>query len=559
MSENLPIGIDDFRTLREQGLIYVDKTHLICELIDRPGARVVLLPRPRRFGKSLALSMLHCFFDRQGDDPGHLFEDLAVWRAGERYRAHFRRYPVIRLGFKDLERERWDDLQWAVREKIRDLFDEHRAVLETGAPGALERERLGRILDGSAPPGLYQRALLDLSRALHRAYGEKVVMLIDDCDLPVHAGQAHGYRREALDFFRGLFTAGLEGNPHLARAVLTEVTGTVRESVFSSPSNVAMYTLLRNEFSTCFGFTESEVDMLLAHGNHQGEQAEPGARGTGGARDLRDARSAREMIDLWYGGYRFGRHTIYNPASVLSFLSDSRARARPYWPGTGGRDLAHYVLTRELSGEILGVRPLLEALLAGQSLTCALDESVLLDRLEHSREALCSLLVLCGWLRAIERPPGDTLQATPGATELPEHVLSIPNREVALLLRGMLGERPDIAPDQPKPAAAAAAAQPPEDVELGPGDDLLEQRRARAAGIARGDRDQDRPPRERRPDIVADAAAFEEHLQSFLEEMRAAGDPRTSAASPNDSAGSAGSADSASRDASERADVERTD
>lgn len=554
MSENLPIGIDDFRTLREQGLTYVDKTHLICELIDRPGARVVLLPRPRRFGKSLALSMLHCFFDRQGDDPGHLFEDLAVWRAGERYRAHFRRYPVIRLGFKDLERERWDDLQWAVREKIRDLFDEHRAVLETGAPGALERERLGRILDGSAPPGLYQRALLDLSRALHRAHGEKVVLLIDDCDLPVHAGQAHGYRREALDFFRGLFTAGLEGNPHLARAVLTGVTGTVRESVFSSPSNVAMYTLLRNEFSTCFGFTESEVDMLLAHGNHEGEQAEPGTRGAReaqGAQDLRDVRSARNLIDLWYGGYRFGRHTIYNPASVLSFLSDSRARARPYWLGTGGRDLVHHVLTRELSGEILGVRPLLEALLAGQSLTCALDESVPLDRLEHSREALCSLLVLCGWLRAIERPSGDTPQATPGATELPEHALSIPNREVALLLRGMIGERTDIAPDQP--ATAATASQPAEGVELGPDDDLLEQRRARAAGIARRDRDQTLPPRERRPDIVADATAFEEHLQSFLEEMRAAGDPRTSAATPNDSAGSA------SRDASEPAGDERTD
>ncbi|HWN69139.1 MAG TPA: AAA family ATPase [Haliangium sp.] len=559
----LPIGIDDFRALREQGLTYVDKTHLICELIDRAGAQVVLLPRPRRFGKSLALSTLRYFFDRQGDDLGHLFDDLAVWRAGERYRAHFRRYPVIHLGFKDLERERWDDLQWAMREKIRDLFDEHRAVLDAGAPGALERERFDSILDGSAPPGLYQRALRDLTRALHRAHGEKVVLLIDDCDLPVHAGHAHGYGREVLAFFRGLFTAGLEGNPHLARAVLTGVTGTVRESVFSGPSNVATYTLLRSEFSTCFGFTESEVDTLLARSGQQAEQTAPDTRATPGARDPRDERAMdeRAMIDRWYGGYRFGQHTIYNPASVLSFLADPRARARPYWLQNGSRDLAYHVLAREISGqgpgeaagqnadtsadETRGLRPLLEALLAGEPVACALGESVALDRLEHSRDALWSLLVFCGWLRAVERPPGAR-----AASELPVHALSIPNREVDLLLRSLLAEQPAIAPARPVPAAAhpheagprevPIQAQSREDIEPGPDDgpddDLLQQRRAHVAGMARRERDQARPLPERRPDIVADAAAFEERLQRFFEEMRANPDTRSSTAPADDGA-----------------------
>jgi hypothetical protein len=562
MSENLPIGIDDFRTLREQRLTYVDKTHLVCELIDRPGAQVVLLPRPRRFGKSLALSMLRCFFDRQGDDLGHLFDDLAVWRAGERYRAHFRRYPVIHLGFKDLERERWDDLEWAVREKIRDLFDEHRAVLDAGAPGALERERFGRILDGSAPPGLYQRALLDLTRALHRAHGEKVVLLIDDCDLPVHAGHAHGYGREALDFFRGLFTAGLEGNPHLARAVLTAVTGTVRESVFSGPSNVAMYTLLRSEFSTCFGFTETEVDTLLGHANERAVPARDESASP--ARDER-AVDERAVIDRWYGGYRFGEHTIYNPASVLSFLADPRVRARPYWLQTGGRDLARQAiaraLTREIAGEIAGqnlgqnpgeppdVRPLLESLLSGESLACALDESVPLDRLGHSREALWSLLVFCGWLRAVERPAGDAS----GPTDLPQHALSIPNREVDMLIRGMLAERPVVAPDRPavtsdRPAQPPEALphiaqpreeQPRQDIDFGPGDALLQRARP-----PRRDRDQSKSPRERRPDILADAAAFEERLQSFLDEMRAGTGtaPDATIATPGAAPGEAGAA-----------------
>jgi hypothetical protein len=514
MSATLPIGIDDFRALREQGLTYVDKTHLVCELIDRPGAPVVFLPRPRRFGKSLALSMLRCFFDRQGADCGHLFEGLAVWRAGDRYRGHFRRYPVIHLGFHDLDGARWDDVQWAACEKLRDLVDEHRAVLDAGAPGApgaLARERLGRLLDGSAPLGLYQRVLLDLTRALHRAHGEKVVLLIDDCDLPAHAGHAHGYGREAEDFFGGLLATGLHGNPHLARAVLTGVGGAVR------PGNVAVYTLLRDEFATCFGFTDSEVDALLAH-----------------AAGERDVRELRAVIDRWYGGHRSGRHTVYNPWSVLSFLADSRARPRPYWLLAGGRDPVRQVLARAHAR----VRALLGPLLAGADVTCALDDSVLLDRLAHGHEALCSLLVLGGWLRAVERSPGDT----------PEHALAIPNHEVDTLLRGLLAEQRSAAPEPPGPATppprvdrvdredredheSRAARASREDHEardqreaagddlLGPAGGLLQ----RHAGRVR-DRDQDRSPRERRPDILADAAAFEERLQSFLDEMRAGAD-----------------------------------
>lgn len=502
MSATLPIGIDDFRALREQGMTYVDKTHIVCELIDRPGAQVVFLPRPRRFGKSLALSMLRCFFDRQGDDLGHLFHDLAVWRAGERYRAHFRRYPVIHLGFKDLERARWDELQWAVREKIRDLFDEHRALLEAGAPSALDRERFAAILDGSAPPGLYRRALLDLSRALHRAHGEKVVLLIDDCDLPLHAAHAHGYGREAQELLAGLLAAGLDGNPHLARAVLTGATGATRDRLL--PGNAAVYSVLRSELATGFGFTAGEVDSLLAHG-----QAE------------RDARAQRALLERWYGGYRFGEHDIYNPWSVLSFLADPRARARPYWHRTGGRDLARQVL----EGAIARVEPLLGPLLAGDTVSCALDDGVPLDPLAHGREAVWSLLVACGWLCAVERPAGDASGA-----DLPEHALRVPNHEVSLLLRELLAQQQRQVPDPVRPAIA------PADVTDDDGIADIESARAELASrtlARRAERDQALSPRERRPDILADADAFEERLQSFLDEMRAAAAP-TVAAPPDD-------------------------
>jgi hypothetical protein len=531
MSVNVPIGIDDFRTLREHGLTYVDKTHLVCELIDRPGAQAVLLPRPRRFGKSLALSMLRCFFEKRGEDFTHLFEDLAVWRGGERYRAHFQRYPVIQLGFADTLRARPGDLRWAVHEKIRDLFDEHRAVLESGALSALERERFGQILDGSAPPGLYQRALLDLSRALHHAHGEKVIVLIDEYDQPAHASRAQDHAHashareqpahasraqdhahEATDFLHGFYATGLQGNPHLARAVLTGTLRVSRSSAYAGPGNLAVYTVLRSEFATCFGFTESEVEALLERAGRQGD---------------------RELLARWYGGYRFGEHAIYNPWSVLSYLADAQARMRPYWLLAAESELVRPPLTREPER----LRPLFESLLAGESIESVLDEDVPLDRLAESRDALWSLLVFCGYLRADGRPGMD----------LPTHELSIPNREVRMLYRGRFLEWLGAAPDRPRSAAAPQpgaerpSREPAERLlrepraerllrepgadgpELGPELDDELQRMDGLQGVGRLQR-RERPsgdPRQRRPDIVADADAFEDRLQQFFEDMRA--------------------------------------
>jgi hypothetical protein len=491
MSANVPIGIDDFRTLREHGLTYVDKSHLICELVDRPGAQAVLLPRPRRFGKTLGLSMLRCFFEKRGEDFTHLFEDLAVWRGGERYRAHFQRYPVIQLGFADIAHERLDDLRWAVHETIRDLFDEHRAVLDSGALSPLERARYAQMLDGSAPPGLYQRALLDLSRALHHAHGEKVILLIDEHEQPVYAAQAHGYAGEALDFLRAFYTMGLQDNPHLARAVLTGALRVSRASIFPGPASLAVHTVLRPEFATCFGFTEGEVEALLERAGRQGD---------------------RELLTRWYGGYRFGEHAIYNPWSVLSYLADAQARVRPYWLLAGGAELVRHALTHDAER----LRPLFESLLAGESVESVLDDNLPLDRLQHSREALWSLLVFCGYLRAAERP----------GMELPAHELSIPNREVRTLYRTIFLEWLGTAPERSR----SAAASPRELGEDGPQredelreDGLPEDGLQRVEGLHRAERQRRQPgdPRQRRPDIVADADAFEDRLQQFFEDMRA--------------------------------------
>ena len=397
MTLALPIGIDDFRELREQRLEYVDKSHLVQELLDRPGAKVVLLPRPRRFGKSLNLSMLRYFFEKRSEDLWPLFADLSIARAGERYRAHFQRHPVIYLTFKGAKHERFEDTWDALRLKIEALFREHQGVLESGllAPG--EVRSYNAILEGTGSPALYHRALADLSAYLHRVHGEKIVLLIDEYDEPIHAGHLHGYAPRILDFFRAFLTEGLKGNPHLWKAVLTGVLRVARESIFSGLNNLGVYSLLRSEFRTCFGFTESEVGSLL-------ERA--------GCADLTEA------VRGYYNGYDFGGEAIYNPWSIVNFLASEDRLLRPYWVSTSANELVRDLLQHHASA----VEQDIEVLLDGGSIERRLDEDVPLGELREREDALWGLLVFSGYLRA---EPGS---GVPG--EEPAYRLSIPNREV---------------------------------------------------------------------------------------------------------------------------------
>jgi Predicted AAA-ATPase/PD-(D/E)XK nuclease superfamily len=399
MTLHIPIGIDDFRMLRESGLTYVDKTRLVCDVIDQPGIQVLLLPRPRRFGKSLNLSMLRCFFERSGEALSHLFEGLAVWQAGEPYRAHFQRYPVIYLNFKEVKFERFDDAWWTIREKLRDLYRAHRAVLDSGGLDEVETERFRSILDGSAPPLLYHRALLDLSEYLRRHHGERVVILIDEYDQPIHAGYMHGYARQMIEFFRAFLTAGLKSNPHLFKAVLTGILRVARESIFSGLNNMAVYSLLKPAFSTAFGFTEAEVTDLLARAGKSGHLA---------------------TVQDWYNGYVFGGNVIYNPWSVLSFLSYG-GDPEPYWLSTSSNDLIKHVLGLRATR----LQPVLEGLLAGDAVEHILDENVVLDELERSDRALWNLLVFSGYLKAEKHAIAATGQIV--------YRLTIPNREVRIV------------------------------------------------------------------------------------------------------------------------------
>jgi hypothetical protein len=344
----IPIGVDDFRKLRETGLEYVDKSELIRGLVDRPGVEVVLLPRPRRFGKTLNLSMLRCWFEKTGEDLSHLFEGLSIWQAGESYRAHFQRYPVIALSFKETKQARFDQALEAIQKKVQELFRQHAYLLDSERLDEWQRADLRAILDGTASRALLDRALLDLSAYLHAHHCERVLILIDEYDEPIHAGHFQGYAKEILDFLRSFLGAGLKGNPHLFKAVMTGILRVAKENLFSGLNNPGVYSLLRREYNTCFGFTEAEVAALL----------ERCGRG-----------DKLEEVRAWYNGYVFGGEVIYNPWSVLCFLDSADATARGYWLSTSSNDLVKELLERYA----LELQPVFETLLegAGASSTCS--------------------------------------------------------------------------------------------------------------------------------------------------------------------------------------------
>ena len=399
----LPIGIDDFRELREGRFEYVDKSHLIQELLDKPSVKVVLLPRPRRFGKSLNLSMLRCFFEKRDEDLWRLFEGLSIARAGEAYRQHFQRYPVVALSFKGTKAEKIEICWGRIKQRIQDVYREHRWLLDTDRLDEWEVLDFRAILSGAADEALYGSSLLKLTGYLHQAHGEPVVVLIDEYDEPIHASYLHGYSSPIMDFFRAFLTDGLKGNPHLHRGVMTGILQVAQEGIFSGLNNLGVYTLLQSEFNTCFGFTEPEVAALL-------ERA--------GVPEL------LEPVRDHYNGYLFGGQAIYNPWSILSLLDSKDKQLRSYWMATSSNDLIRELLQTHA----FALQREMEALLAGGSVEKAIDENVVLSRLSEDPETIWSLLVFAGYLKA------DQGELSPGRPP-PPCLLSIPNAEVQEVYR----------------------------------------------------------------------------------------------------------------------------
>ena len=402
MKCKLPIGLSDFRSLREQRMCYVDKTLFIREVID-DSAQVLLLPRPRRFGKTLNLSTLRYYFERTQEDLSGLFEGLAIWEAGEEYRRHFQRYPVIFLTFKDVKTRRWADCEDAIAGVLAGAFAEHRYLLGDGQLSSDDSDIFRAFLSRKATRAQCWQGLKFLSDLLARHHGEKVLILVDEYDTPIHAGFAGGYYDDVVEFFRNFLSAGLKDNPHLFKGVLTGILRVARESIFSGLNNLAVHSVLSRRYATAFGFTEAEVEALA---NQVGLP------------------SCIEDLRRWYDGYLFGGEVLYNPWSVLNYLYAPDRGFRPYWVSTSSDDVLRDLILRGGAG----LRGEMEELLHGGVVEKEIDENIVLRDVHTRPDAVWSFLLFSGYLKAVAtRQVGRRLLCS----------LAVPNEEVMVAFHSL--------------------------------------------------------------------------------------------------------------------------
>ena len=402
------IGIESFADVVTRH-VYVDKTMVIADLIDRGG--VTLFCRPRRFGKSLMLRTLQCYFEApvEGyvDDAGPLFDGLAIMGAEERHTDERGAHPVVYLGLNACGGDTWEAMRASVAQAVAREYERHRYLLESESMPRFQREKFERIWSGDVPIAELEQSLTYLVSLLRGYHRQQVVILIDEYDKIVTEGHLHGYRDEATGFLKRWLTGALKGTVDLRLAALTGVQRVSKESIFSDLNNFVVDTALNHEYAEAFGFTQPEVDELLArlgHADKLGELAE------------------------WYDGYDFGGEAVYNPWSVLNYLRQG-CIAQPYWTNTSSNSVVKRMIAR--AGE--SVNASLTALAEGREVGEALDLSVVFGEIDSDTSAIWSQLYLAGYVTTRDI-------AEPNNAQLVRR-LAVPNLEVARLFRGELVER----------------------------------------------------------------------------------------------------------------------
>ena len=367
----LPIGISDYRDAA-QNYYYVDKTLLIRDFLDAM-PMVSLFTRPRRFGKTLNMDMLRVFFEKTEEDTSVYFKDREIWACGERYLRHQGQYPVIFLSFKDVKCLSWAETFQKIRKLISLECIRHGELEHSQVLSAYEREQFHRLADEQGSEVDYEMGLQLLSLLLHKHYGRKCVIIIDEYDTPIQQGHSCDFYEEIIQFMRHFFSGGLKDNPHLAFGFLTGILRVAKESIFSGMNNLKTYSILDERFSSYFGFTASEVKEMLQYYGYEDKYAE---------------------ICDWYDGYRFGATEIFNPWSVLNYISD-QCFPKAFWQSTGSNDII---------GEIIGhatpeVTESLYRLLTGESITTYIDTSVIYPEVQQNPYSIFSFLLVAGYLK----------------------------------------------------------------------------------------------------------------------------------------------------------------
>lgn len=391
----LPIGISEYRIASTQ-YYYIDKTMLIKDFLDeRP--KVSLFTRPRRFGKTLNMDMLRVFFELDSDeDTSIYFRDKKIWKCGEEYRSYQGKFPVIYVSFKDIKFDNWDDTFEMLKATIANEFDRHHELSESQKCGESDKRYYQDAVDQKLDKVGLSRSFDVLSRMLSKHYGENVIIIIDEYDVPIQQGFSKNFYDQVIDFMRNLFSGGLKDNSHLAYGFLTGILRVAKESIFSGLNNLVTNSVIDDKYSQYFGFTRNEVEVMA---------------------DYYHSSDKLDEISEWYDGYRFGDTEIFNPWSVINYFGN-RCKPRPFWQSTGSNDIISEVIGN--ANEEIYER--MEKLLQGERFTALIDTGVIYPQIKNNPSTIYSFLLVAGYLKA------ENADISPNGDYICE--VSLPNKEI---------------------------------------------------------------------------------------------------------------------------------
>ena len=404
MAKVISIGNQSFESMRERDNFYVDKTSFIKEWWENEDI-VTLITRPRRFGKTLNMNMLECFFSNQYKDRGDLFEGLDIWKK-EKYRKLQGTYPVIFLSFAGIKGNTFEMSKKQIGDKIVELYESNRFLLKSECISDTEKKRYISFLERPMDEDVSYK-LNEMSNYLSRYYGKKVIILLDEYDTPMQEAYVNGYWKELVAFTRSLFNATFKTNPYLERAIMTGITRVSKESIFSDLNNLVVVTTTSNQYETAFGFTEEEVFNAL---------------------DEQGLSEKKQEVKSWYDGFTFGdSRDIYNPWSIINYLKYKKFTT--YWADSSSNGLINNLIQKGSPY----IKTMLETLIRGEKINVIIDEQIVFSELDYSEDAVWSLMLASGYLKVISSEELNLIRESDN-----EYELAITNREILFMFRKMI-------------------------------------------------------------------------------------------------------------------------
>lgn len=405
MARTVGIGIQDFEKMITNECFYVDKTDFIREWWESKDD-VTLITRPRRFGKTLNMSMMEKFFSLDYAGRGELFEGLSIWE-NEKYRILQGTYPVLSLSFANIKENNYQDARKKICQLLAELYTDHEFLLDSEALGEGDKEFFRRITvemdDVDAAMAIHY-----MSKFLYLHYGKKVIILLDEYDTPMQEAYVGGFWSEMVSFIRNMFNAAFKTNPWLERGIMTGITRVSKESIFSDLNNLEVVTTTSDKYATVFGFTEEEVFHAL---------------------DVCNMSAEKEQVKLWYDGFIFGSHKdIYNPWSILNVLD--KKKYQTYWANTSSNGLVGKLIREGRRS----IKEKFEDLLNGKNLVSSIDEQIVYNQLNGNEKAIWSLLLASGYLKVLSY---ESYRDIPEGAE-PKYELALTNLEVKMMFQNMV-------------------------------------------------------------------------------------------------------------------------